>query len=313
MANEDLHKPLKAINQTLAKVRTRVEELIGEVQKVKTAITDSAELIHDAIHENIQAQAELKLMEHVMDVRSVKPQIEAEHEQIVSERDELDERVESIRERYERKHAELDETAEERIRDVGEHIFEIDEEQFEAGIEEPFTQQVTGAWQVLQAHNDDVREERTEKLRGTTGDVVQSIYDYIDRQEQLVETIQNHRLDDVPLPSDGEGQLQVPYYVVEYEIDGVSERTVVVPSRLTSDGSEWCSVGLSPIDGAEDLLSGVHSTIDGTERGRLTDADIRGALDSHGESSLSGLSYTDAVSNAIPEDGVTVAVEGGSD
>ncbi|MFO7927404.1 MAG: hypothetical protein ACQET5_02795 [Halobacteriota archaeon] len=312
MANEDLHKPLKAINQTLANVRTRVEELIGEVQKVKTAITDSAEMIRDAIHENIQAQAELKLMEHVMDVRSVKPQIEAEHEQIVSERDELDERVESIAERYERKQAELDEKAEERIRDVGEHIFEIDEEQFEAGIEDPFTQQVTGAWEVLQAHNDEVREERTERLRGTTGDVVQSIYDYIDRQEQLVETIQDHRLDDVPLPTDSDTQLQVPYYVVEYEIDGVSERQIVVPSRLTSNGGEWCSVSLSPIDGTEDLMSGVHSTISGVEEGRLTDADLREALESHGESSL-GLSYTDAVSDAVLEEGVTVAVEGGSD
>lgn len=313
MANEDLHKPLKAINQTLANVRTRVEELIGEVQKVKTAITDSAEMIRDAIHENIQAQAELKLMEHVMDVRSVKPQIEAEHEQIVSERDELDERVESIAERYDQKQADLDEKAGERIRDVGEHIFEIDEEQFEAGIEEPFTQQVTGAWQVLQAHNDDVREERTEKLRGTTGDVVQSIYDYIDRQEQLVETIQDHRLDDVPLPTDSETQLQVPYYVVEYEIDGVSERQIVVPSRLTSDGSEWCSVSLSPIDGAEDLFSGVHSTISGTKQGRLTAAEIGDALESHGESSLLGLSYTDAVAETVPEEGVTVAVDGGSD
>lgn len=312
MPNEDLHKPLKSINKTAAKIREEVVAVKGELQKIRDLIKKSTRRITEAIEENIQAQAELKLMEHVMDVRSVKPQIEAEHEQIQTEREELQERLESIDERYQRKHEELDETARERIRDVGEHIFEIDEEQFEAGIEEPFTSQVTTAWQTLQAHNAEVREERTNAIRETSGDVVQTIYDYIDRQERLVEEIDEHRLDeeDAPLPTDGETRLQVPYYVVSYEIDGVTEREVVVPSRLTSDGGEWCSVALSPIGGAESLLSGVGVSTDATRRGTIDAADLEADLESHAESSL-GLSYTDALADAVPEEGVSVAVEGG--
>ncbi|MEF8777833.1 MAG: hypothetical protein V5A36_02865 [Natronomonas sp.] len=314
MANEDLHKPLKSINKTASKIRQRLQKIQGEVKKIRKLIEKSTDKIHDAIQDSIHAQAELKLMEHVMDVRSVRPQIEAEHEQITAERGELQERLESIDERYQRKHAELDETAQERIRDVGEHIFEIDEEQFEAGIEEPFTSQVTTAWQVLQEHNTGVREERTSVLRETSGDVVQSIYDYIDRQERLVEDIDEHRIgeEDIPLPSDREEQLQVPYYVVEYEVDGVTERTVVVPSRLTSEGSEWCSVALSPIEGADSLLSGVGVSTDAVEQGVMNASDIEADIEPHAESSL-GLSYTDAFAEAIPDDGVSVAVEGGDE
>ena len=312
MANEDLHKPLKSINKTAAKIREQVAAVKGELEKITDLIRKSTDRITDAIEDNIQAQAELKLMEHVMDVRSVKPQIEAEHEQIQTEREELQERLESIDERYQRKHGELDETARKRIRNVGEHIFEIDEEQFEAGIEEPFTTQVTTTWQTLQAHNVDVREERTNAIRETSGDVIQTIYDYIDRQERLVEEIDEHRLDEenAPLPTDSETRLQVPYYVVEYEIDGVTEREVVAPSRLTNDGNEWCPVSLAPIEGSESLLSGVGVSTDATKRGTIGAADLEADLESHVESSF-GLSYTDALDDAVPDDGVSVAVEGG--
>ena len=312
MPNEDLHKPLKSINKTAARIREELVEIKQQFKKLTKLIRESTQRITDAIEENIQAQAELKLMEHVMDVRSVKPQIEAEHEQIKTEREELQERLESIDERYQRKHEELDETAKERIRDVGEHIFEIDEEQFETGIEEPFTTQVTTAWQTLQAHNADVRDERTNAIRETSGDVVQTIYDYIDRQERLVETIDEHRLDEenAPLPTDEETRLQVPYYVVEYEIDGVTEREVVAPSRLTSDGGEWCSAALSPIEGGESLLSGVGVSTDATKRGTIDAADLEADLEYHANSSF-GLSYTDALADSIPEEGVSVAVEGG--
>lgn len=312
MPNEDLHKPLKSINKTAARIREEIIKVKEELGKIRKLIRKSTDRITDAIEENIQAQAELKLMEHVMDVRSVKPQIEAEHEQIQTEREELEDRLESIDERYQRKHEELDETARERIRNVGEHIFEIDEEQFEAGIEEPFTTQVTTAWQTLQAHNADVREERTNAIRETSGDVIQTIYDYIDRQERLVEEIDAHRLgeESAPLPTDGETRLQVPYYVVEYEIDGVTEREVVAPSRLTGDGNEWCSVALAPIEGSESLLSGVGVSTDATKRGTIDAADLEADLESHAESSF-GLSYTGALDDAVPDDGVSVAVEGG--
>lgn len=314
MANEDLHKPLKAINQTVAKVRGEIQKLKGELEKIRTLIERSTREIRDAIEENIQAQAELKLMEHVMDVRSVKPQIDAEYEQITTERGELKERLESIGERYQRKHTELDETAQERIRDVGEHIFEIDEEQFEAGIEEPFTSQVTTTWQALQAHNAEISEERADAIKSASGDVVQSIYDYIDRQERLVERIDAHRLDadELSVPTDREVRLQVPYHVVEYEIDGVTEREVVVPSRLEHQDGGWCSVSLAPIEGAESLLSNVGGPMDATERDGIDASELRTHLESHGESSF-GLSYTEELVDAVPDEGIGVAVEGGKE
>lgn len=317
MANEDLHKPLKAINQSVAKVRTEIVSLIGEVEKIHTAVLEAADTIRDAIQENIQAQAELKLMEHVMDVRSVKPQIEAEREQITTERNELEERLQSIGERYQGRHEELDETAGERIRDLGSHIFEIDEDHFEAGIEDPFTSQVTSSWQVLQAHNEAVREEREDRVRDTTGDVVQTIHDFVDRQEALVETIENHRLDatELSVPADRAERLQVPYYVVEYEVDGVAHRETVVPSTLsTAEDNDWCSLSLSPIAGANDVFGDVSGASSPERTESMSTADLEAPLEEHADSSPLGLSYLDALRSATPAGGsIPVRKTGGDD
>lgn len=316
MPSEDLHKPLESINRSIAKLRENVVTLTGEVKKIPEAIREAAKTIRDAIQENIQAQAELKLMDHVMEVKSVKPQIRAERDQIETEREELDERLESIGQRYQDRHGELDETAAERIRNLGSHIFEIEEDEFQDGIEDPFTNQVTTTWQTLQAHNADVGEERIDAVHETAGDVVQTIHEYVDRQDQLVEDIRNHRLDDeeLSLSTDEAEPLQVPYYVIEYEVDGVAQRDVVVPSRLSSEGSAWCSVSLDPISGAEDLLGNVGGVSESGVTERLGTDDLRRSLSPYGESTPLGLSYTDAVASTLPSDGhVPVAVEGGEE
>lgn len=313
--NDDLHKPLLNIQKAVGKVEQAVISLKGAVEQVREAVVEGTTEIRDAIHENIRAQAELKLMEHMMEVRSVKPQLEAEHEQISAERSELQERLESIEERYQGKHEELDETASERIRDLGSHIFEVNEQQFEEGIEEPFTEQVTSAWHVLQAHNEDVREERGERLRETTGEVVQRISDYIDRQEALLESIGDHHFDpdDVPVDGDETEPLQLPYYVVEYEVDGVRQRTTVVPSRLSSDGdTEWCSVSLSALPGVEELLGDAPAPETSSDDTSLSTTELQSTASTYGESSLLGLAYEDAVAAALPDDGrVPVRTEGG--
>lgn len=312
MPNDDLLKPLRAINETIANLRQDVQKLTGEAKKIKESITEAAETIRDAIQENIQAQAELKLMEYVMDVKSVKPQIDAEYEQIKTERSELEGRLESIGERYERKQAELDEKAQDRIRDVGSHIFEIEEEQFEAGIEDPFTEQVTTTWQALQAHNADVGEERSTAVRETTSEAVQQIYDFIDRQEQLLESIENHRFDaaENPLSTDEPDQIQVPYYVVEYEKDGVVERQVIVPSTVSEGGTEWCSATLESNDGMETLLGNGDPVTDPATTETLSAQTLQDRLSEYSSSSLLGLSYADTVADTVPESGrVEVAQE----
>lgn len=314
MPSEDLHKPLKSINKSIANLREDVISLTGEVKKVHTIIQEAAETIRDAIQENIRAQAELKLMDHVMEVRTVKPQIEAEREQIETERNELEERLESIGERYQRKHAELNKKAQERIRNLGSHIFEIDEEQFEEGIEAPFVSQVTTTWKFLQEHNETVGTQRREQVQNTAGDVVQTIHDFIDRQDELVETIDQHRFDstEFSLPDDTTDRLQVPYYVVKYETDGVEHRQLVVPSELsTDDGTAWCSVSLSAVAGAESLLDDV-SGVDTAERtGSLSQDTLTSTLKTYGEDSWL-TSYSNAAGDTVPEDGsIPVRVAGG--
>lgn len=313
--NDDLHKPLKAINQTIARLREDVQKVKGEVTKIHTIVEEAAETIRDAIQENIQAQAELKLMDHVMDVRSTKPQIEAEHGQIQTERSELEERLSSIDERYRGRHEELDEKAAERIRDLGSHIFEIDEEEFEEGIEEPFTDQVTSVWSMLQQHNEGVRDERRMTIEETVDETAQTIDDFADRQKSLVRDIENHRFKPGQIPassSKSTTRLQIPYYVVRYEHDGVTEQRVVVPSHLESDSDdEWCSVKLSELNGASELLSGVGATHSASSKQASMSAEtITDQLSEHGETTLLGQSYTAEARKALP-DKVPVYIEGG--
>jgi hypothetical protein len=313
--NDDLHRPLKAINQTAARLREDVQKLTGEVTKIHTIVQEAAGTIRDAIQENIQAQAELKLMEHVMEVRSVKPQITAERDQIQTEQSELDERLSSIDERYQRRHRELDQTAAERIRELGSHIFAIDEEEFDEGIRDPFTEQVTGAWHILQQHNEDIREERRMGIKGAAADTTRTIDDFVGRQESLISAIEDHRFDpgQVDAPSvEKPTRLQVPYYVVRFERNGVTERRVVVPSHVEPGGNDdWCSVRLSALDGAAELLGDADSVGSATANQDTMSADaIVDELSKYGETTLLGQSYA-AEARKTLSDEVPVHIEGG--
>ncbi|MFB6109587.1 MAG: hypothetical protein ABEJ60_01780 [Halodesulfurarchaeum sp.] len=303
MANEDLLKPLKAINQTIAKLREDVQTLIGEVKKIPESIREATNTLRDAIHENIQAQAELKLMDHLMEVRSVKPQINAEKEQIENERKELESQLQNIDNRYRERQRELDEKAAERIRNLGEHIFEIDEEQFEAGIEDPFTEQVTTAWKFLQQHNDTVLDERRTHVRETTGEAVQRINEFVDRQDSLVEKIRSHRLeiDSLSKPDEDIELLHVPYYVVEYEKEGETHRTRVIPSQLSSSDDEWRTETLTPIPGSEDIFGGVPTDPPTDRYASLDGSKVLRAAEDIGTSSNVGVSFADGVEKSLPE------------
>lgn len=320
--NDDLHPLVKRLHQTVSRIREDVQTATGELEKIRELVQRGFETVRDAIQESIQAQAELKLMEHVMEAKAVNPQIEAEYDQIETERAELEERLDAVGERYQRKHEDLDETAQERIRELGSHIFELQEEQFEEGVEEPFTGLVTTTWSGMQAANEEVREERTEKVTGVVGEAVQAIHDFVDRQRELLARIDDRRLADdehallqqaSESSSDEDGDVerfQVPYYVVEYEEAGVSKREVVAPSNVTSaSGSEWCSVGLSSIEGAADLVDG-HVPSDGrTETMRPRDVQRVGS--EGGDSSVLGFSYADALDASMPDEALSVTVEGG--
>ena len=313
--NDDLHPLLRNINKTLASLREDVKQLTGEVKKIPEVLEEGFKSLRDAIHENIQAQAELKLMEHMMEVTSVEPQIEAEREQIEDVQESLVDRIGQINERYEKKHQELDEKTKKRIRDLGSHIFEIEEKEFEANIEEPFTTQVTPVWADLQGHNHKTNEERETKLRTTTETVVTDIDKYIERQDELVEQIESHLFDPatVPIETTEKTEVQLPYYIIEYQSQGVQERIVIPPSeiQMVDESDDWSSVQVVPIEGTNDIIPNTRE-IDhrqATEHS-IPQQQLIKELDDYTESSKLGIGFQDAMSDSMPGQ-VPLTTEGG--
>lgn len=315
--NDDLHPLLRNINETIGKLREDVQKLTGEVKKIPKLVEQGFENLRDAVHESIQAQAEMKVMEHMMEVNAVKPQLEAEKEQVMSVQNELDERLDNISERYQRKHTELDERAQERVRELGSHIFTIEEDQFGAGIEDPFTKQVTPMWRNLQAHNDKINEQRETEVVGTTESVVDEIDTFLERKDELVDQIDDHLLepDSVPMETAEPTEFQIPYYVVEYEINGVTDKMVVPPSEITPARTHdrWCSATLEPVQGADSLVDGTTSIDTASASTETIDRSaVISQLQGYETDTSFGPSYTEALDDTIP-DRVEITIEGGEE
>lgn len=307
MANNESLKPyFDKVVETLGDVIRAIKAVRDEVQNVRDAIVDGVQTITDAIHENTQARAELKLIERVVEVRSILPQIDAERERIEVEREELDRQLERIAERYEQKHEELDDKAAQRIRDLGAHIFEIDEDQFEDGIEAPFAEHVTTVWQSLQSQNEAFGRQRRERIESTAGDVVSDIHDFVDQQHELIDRIQRLKSDvggSIPATT----TVQLPYYVVTVETDGSTERTVIVPSR-TREADGPFRLSLQPLPGMEKLVS--PTPMSRTRTDVYDGSSLLDSLEPHIEERNPIVSYGDVLSQSVP-DQVDVAVEGG--
>ena len=316
-SNDDLHPLLRNINASIGKLREDVQTLIGEVRKIPTLLEEGFTQLRDAIHESIQAQAEFKIMEHMMEVSAVKPQLAAEREQIGHVQDELEARLDSIRERYQRKQDDLNETAGDRVRELGSHIFAIEEEQFAAGVEEPFTTQVTPVWRDLQVHNELVHRDRQRALIDQTEAVVDRVETFLTRQDELVTQIDDHLLEPATIPAAAGDQteIQLPYYVVTYQVDGVTDQTVVPPAELrhTGDEAAWSAAELDPLPGASRLADETRSLGDGpTSTDMIDQSAVTATLDQYGSSSPFGASYTEAVEAALA-DPVEITIEGGED
>ncbi|WP_136686768.1 hypothetical protein [Halorhabdus amylolytica] len=305
--NDDLHPILKKIHRTAGDILKSIKEVRGEVEKVHTAITNGVEEIIEAIGDTIQAQAEIKMMERVAEVREIKPQITAEQDRIEAERDELERQLERIGERYERKHEELDDKAAKRIRDLGAHIFEIDEDEFEDGIEEPFVEHVTTTWRNLQSQNQVTERQRHDQIESTTGEVIADIHDFVSQQNELVDRIRQTRTD-FDLPRSEPVTIQVPYYVVTVETGDGTEQHVVAPSQTTSQDGP-VSVSLDPLPGMDQLTG--RTDLQHTDTKTVDGSTITNSLESHIEDGRPLLSYDETVNDAVGEQ-ITVATEGGS-
>lgn len=306
MANDDLHPILKSIHRTLKETLKEGQKIKSEITKVHTAITEGVDKVLEAINDTIQAQAEMKMMEHMVEVKSILPQIDAERERVDVEEEELDRQLERIADRYEDKHDELDEKAASRIRDVGSHIFEIDENQFEEGIETPFAEHVTTAWMSLQAQNDAVGENRRERVESRTSEAVGEIHEFVKKQDELVEQIDRTRTDietDVEEPK----PIQLPYYTVEVEINGSTSTTLIEPSAVENDSEDGAT--LTPLPGMDSVVSACP--INETRTEQIDQASITDNIEQYTTSDPPLVSTADAYKNALP-DQVEVTIEEGT-
>jgi hypothetical protein len=244
----------------------------------------------------MRSTMELKMMEHVIDVKSIETQICAEGERIKSEKRELDNKLENITDRYTKKHEELRDKAARRIRDVGEHIFKIDEEEFENEIEKPFLKHVTPAWQSLQLHNDESKRRRRDHLESTTEKVVSDIHDFVDQQEQLIDQIERLRTDEIGSLAEPTS-IQVPYYIITTESGGQRQKHLIAPSKVTSADGQ-CAVSLEPLPGMERLIP--RTEINTAQTDMIQDTTIQQTIEPYiQENNIPTVSYQKSIKQAV--------------
>lgn len=296
MADEDLHPVLKSIHSTLKETLELGQKIKSEVTKVQTAISEGVDSVLQAINDSIQAQAEMKMMERMVEVNSILPKIDAERERVDVEKQELNRQLQRIANRYEGKHKQLDEKAASRIRDVGSHIFEIDENHFEEGIESPFAEHVTTAWMSLQAQNETVGKTRRARIESQTAEVVDEIDEFVEKQDGLVEQIDKTRTD-IDTAIEEPTSIQLPYYTVEVEINGSTNTVLVGPSTVDNESENGAT--LTPLPGMDSVVS--ESPANETRTEQIDQDTITDNIEQFTSSGPPLLSTADAYADALPE------------
>jgi len=312
MANDDLHPILRDIQQKIVSVRDDLKTIIGKIDGVQETIQNGVEQILEAINDNIQAQAELKLMDKVASVRAIPAHIEAEREQVEAEKRELEAKLDSIGDRYADRHRELDEKATERIRDLGSHIFEIQEDEYEDSIEEPFHDHVTETWQQMQLDNAEIGRDRIDDIETELQATHDSIDELLERRERFLTDIRESRVQSES-NFGSPRQVQVPFWTVVVERDGERHREVYAPADLTRDSDEWYRIGLRERDAFEPLvepLATAEPPATATTT-TLSASAVESVVSQHVANDVAGQKdFADVVGDALG-DGVKITVEGG--
>lgn len=310
MASDNLHPILKDIQGKIVNVRDDLQNVIGELRKVRETIREGIDSILEAINDNIQAQAELKMMERVANVRSIPAQISAEEEQIGAEKDELEAKLESIGERYQRRHEELDQQAEQRVRNLGEHIFEIQEDEFENNIEQPFHEHVTETWREMQLANSEIGANRIESLESELDETHTTIDDLLEQREQFLTDLHRNRVSTGSFSSPQ--QIQVPFWIVTVERNGERMQEIVGPADLEQRSDAWYTAELAERPGFRQVIEDVaHSTTpQTTETVQLQDTHIQDSAAQYIQNDIFGQTdFADKVGETMG-DTVPVTVEG---
>jgi len=314
MANDDLHPLLEDIQRKITNVREDLRTIVGKIEGVQETIQEGVDRILEAINDNIQAQAELKMMDKVASVRSIPAHIEAEREQVAAEKEELEAKLQSIGQRYEKRHQDLEATATERIRDLGSHVFEIQEDEYEDNVEDPFHEHVSETWQEMQLDNAEIGRERIERLDTELERTHESVDELLERREQFLADIREIRADTTP-SSDTPRRVQIPFWTVTVEREGEREQLVYGPADLDKRDDEWYRVGFDDRDAFGPLIEGVAETPmpDSAAATGLARETVEGVLGQHVSADVAGQTdFADAVGDAVG-DGVQITVEGRDD
>jgi hypothetical protein len=240
---------IRVLGNLLSRVREAIDRAIGELKKISEIIKEGFTKVIDAIHENIQAQAELQILSKMADVQSYETMIKAREIQIHEELEELDEKLKAIEERYNKVHAELDVEAQERIRELGHHIFEIMEDQFEKQVEQPLLRHVSDAWASLLAENDWISFDRMSRLeevfKRTKENAEHILSSQKDLSEKLEGYIYSHKLENA-IP------VHIPFWIIHTQQDGKINREIITPSWMKREGY---IPHLEPIDGFDEFMN----------------------------------------------------------
>lgn len=314
MADDSLLPVLKAIQDTLKEIRADIKDAIRELRKIPKALQEGFTRVQEAVDENTQAQAELVLMEKIASVRTIPPQIEAEQERVADEKRELETKLDSISERFQGRHDELDETAAERIRNVGEHIFEIMEEEYETNIEQPFVDHVTSRWHEMQVVGQEIAAQRSDRLEAELRETEETIDDFMHRREALLSDINRHRAP-VDIPSETAEPAQIPYWVVTVDDGEERRQELVLPGRLTESDDEWFGARVESLTGIEPIISQVTEATDPetSVATQATPEEISDAVSEYDRDRLAGqLRFGEELSTVFPES-VDIEVESESE
>jgi hypothetical protein len=307
MASHPLKPAVKTLVRTIGRVEDKLSSIKGVLEGIQTTVKEGFDNLLDAVHENTQAQAELKLMDFMADVQEVKPRIEAEQNRIEREKSDLNERLESIADRYQSRHQELNEKANERIRDLGEHIFRVEEEEYEAGVEEPLAEHVTTTWKHLAGHNEETRRDRENRLTTAAERASEAVGEFVGRRQQLLTDIEDCRTG-LSVGEDGD-RIQVPFYVVEFERSGTTERVVVPPSQLTVSDEDWFTAELDSLPGFPAVTQDLSNRNVPTTSSNWNGSNVAAWSAPYADQAVFGLvSFEDELEAALP-DSLPVAEE----
>lgn len=305
-----LHPLITDVQRKVGRIREDLKKIRAEIIKIRDLVERGFENVHDAIYDNIEAQAELKLMERMAEVRSLPPRIEAEQKRIEREKSENTEKLDTVSKRYQRRHDELDQKAAQRVRDLGEHIFTILEDEFEDDIESPFVDGVTPTWEEFKEHNTQVAIDRNSALWDSYENANGKIDQFLTNREGLINKIQAHRLD-LNTTITEPATLQIPFWVVGIESEGKKETTIYGPSQLVQQDGGWFAAKLDEIESVDESLERqLRQPLDQAHQLSLSTSDLTKNIKPYANTRFGGvIGFEDEFEAAITN-GTKIRVEG---